>query len=200
MYILITLTGNSAYGKVLQSLETHRDVMFCEVKDENISKYINNPRFHSLDELGDNIVELENFKSKQRLNVPIQIGFFTLEYAKLSILKFYYDFILKYLPLNAFCLIESDTDALYLALSEKSFYSCVKPEMRNEFIKEHDKWLCRDYCDDHKVLFFKNAFGGHAWEAQKCCKTAAKYYQREAGLFHCENVSKGVVALCSKFH
>ena len=190
--------GNSAYGKVLQSLETHRDVKFCEVKDENVSKYIKNPRFHSLSELGGDVIELENFKDKQRLYVPIQIGFFTLEYAKLSILKFYYDFILKYLSSDSFCLIESDTDALYLALSEQSFYLSVKPDMRNEFVEEHEKWLCREYCDNHKVLFFENVFSGHTWDPKECCKTVAKFYQRQAGLFHCENVSKGVVALTSK--
>jgi len=85
-------------------------------------KFVNNPRFNDLEEIGEGIVEIENRKSKLKLNIPIQIGFFVLEYAKLSILKFYYDFIMKYLPFDSFCLIQSDTDALYMALSVRSSF------------------------------------------------------------------------------
>lgn len=180
------------------NLENHTDTVFCHQDDTTVSKHVNNPRFNNLQEISDDLLEIQNRKSKLRLNVPIQIGFFVLEYAKLSILKFYYDFILKYLPLDGFCLIEADTDALYLALSEKTLYSTVKTGMRAEFMEEHDQWLCREYCDIHKPNFFKAMFSGHIWEPEDCCKTVAKYYQRSAGLFHCENVSTGVVALCSK--
>lgn len=161
-------------------------------------KFVNNPRFNDLEEIGEGIVEIENRKSKLKLNIPIQIGFFVLEYAKLSILKFYYDFIMKYLPFDSFCLIQSDTDALYMALSEKSLYLTVKESMRAQFIAEHDTWLCKEYCDQHKSDFFEAVFSDQEWKPESCCKDNAKYFKRQAGLFHCENVSKGVIALCSK--
>lgn len=41
-------------------------------------------------------------------------------------------------------------------------------------------------------------FNGQTWNPLDCCKASAKFHKRSLGLFHCENVSRGVVALCSK--
>lgn len=46
-----------------------------------------------------------------------QIGFSILNYAKLSLLSFYYDFLFKYLNRNDFEFLECDTDSSYIALS-----------------------------------------------------------------------------------
>ena len=196
---MLCVAGNSAYGRTLVNLESHTDIMFCELDDTTASNFINNSRFSGLQEIGEGLVEIQSRKAKVKLNVPVQIGFFVLEYAKLALLRFYYDFLLKFLPMDSFCLIEADTDALYLALSKSSLYMTVKVELRSEFVEEHDKWLAREYCDEHKSEFFSRVFNGYEWNPiEECCQTSAKYYKRSAGLFHCENISKGVVALCSK--
>ena len=56
--------------------------------------------------MGD-IAEVESVKNKVTLDIPIHIGFMVLERAKLILLQFYYDFLLKYLPLDGFCLVQA---------------------------------------------------------------------------------------------
>ena len=191
-------TGNSAYGRTLVNLEKHKDVSFHQSNDYSIANLINNNRFQGLDEIGESIVEVEQSKAHVRLSVPIQIGFFVLEYAKLLLLRFYFDFLLKFLAFDTFSLIQCDTDSLYLSLCEKNLFATVRPGMRELFAQEYEQWMSRGYCDSHKTLFFDTVFSGKDWNPQDCCKASAKYYLRQPGLFHLENISKGVVALSSK--
>ena len=56
-------------------------------------------------------------KSHQKLNLPIQIGFAILQYAKLKMLEWYYDFLLEYVDKSDFEYIEMDTDSAYFAVT-----------------------------------------------------------------------------------
>ncbi|XP_067945797.1 uncharacterized protein [Watersipora subatra] len=193
------LIGNSAYGRTLTNIETHTDVSFHEADDITAGRLINNQQFRDLQQIDeDKIIEVEKAKRVVRLNIPVQIGFFVLEYGKLHLLRFYYDFLLKFISFEDFCLIQCDTDSLYMSLSEDTFYLAVIKSKRGEFIDECENWLSREYCHDHKDDFFKAVFAGQCWQSQQCCTQAAKYYLRQAGLFHLENVSEGIIALCSK--
>jgi len=89
-------------------------------------------------------------------------------------LKFYYDFLLKFLSLDSFALIQMDTDSIYLALSKKTLYLAVKSDMRNEFEQKHTSWMCREYCDEHKLQYFQCMFNGQTWNPLDCCKASAK--------------------------
>jgi hypothetical protein len=54
---------------------------------------VNNPRFKSANQLDDDYFEVESRKGEIQLNLPIQLGYFILQYAKLRMLEFYYDCI-----------------------------------------------------------------------------------------------------------
>ena len=54
---------------------------------------VNNPRFARMNEISEDIYETELFKTRLNMNVPIQIGFAILNYAKLSLLKFCHNFL-----------------------------------------------------------------------------------------------------------
>ena len=192
------LMGNSAYGRTLLDIESHLNVTFHHSDKGDVSQLVNDRHFRQLEELGDDLVEIQSAKQLLKFNVPIQIGFMVLNYAKLALLKFYYDFLLKYLPLDGFCLIQADTDSLYLALSEKSLYETVKPSMRNQFVNEYESWMAKEYCETHKNQFFECVFAGKVWKSEDCCQQSAHYHKRTPGLFHCEINARGVVALCSK--
>lgn len=53
-------------------------------------------------------------KKKVKLNLPVLVAFFVYSYAKLRILEFYYDFLDRVLPREAFEMIEMDTGELHL--------------------------------------------------------------------------------------
>lgn len=191
--------GNAAYGRCLLNAEGFKRISYTPAQDEvEISRRVNDKRFYELTELGDHTVEMQHLRPQTIADSPVHVGFFVLEYAKLLLLRFYYDFLTVFLDDKSFCLISSDTDSLYMGLSEHTFYEAVKPSMRGDYMKAHDQWIAREYCDHHKSKYFVKVFAGKKWKPKECCQLVAKYYSRQAGLFHVENVSQGVVALCPK--
>lgn len=56
------------------------------------------------------LFEIERSKKKLNLNLSIQIGYFILQYAKLNMLHFYYDFMDRYVNRADFEHCEMDTD------------------------------------------------------------------------------------------
>ena len=58
----------------------------------------NLPQFKKLTPLieEEEYYEIEKYKKYLRMSLPIQIGYFILQYAKLRMLQFYYDFMLKF--------------------------------------------------------------------------------------------------------
>ena len=67
------------------------------------------------------------------MDLPIQIGFFVYQYAKLRMLEFYYDLIDKFLDRSDFEYCEMDTDSVYIALLGESVDALIKPQLRAEY-------------------------------------------------------------------
>lgn len=55
------------------------------------------------------VYELHKAKKKIRFDLPVLIAFFVYSYAKLRMLQFYYDFLIKVLDPSDFELVEMDT-------------------------------------------------------------------------------------------
>ena len=62
------------------------------VNESEIGTEIMDEHFYNLTELPDGYYEVEKTKKKINLDLPIHLGVFILNYAKLRILEFYYDF------------------------------------------------------------------------------------------------------------
>ena len=88
--------------------------------------------FKRLRDITDDLYEIESVKAKVEHKEPIVVGFFILQYAKLRMLEFYYNFFNKYCNEIMFEELEMDTDSLYLALGAENLYDCIKPEKREE--------------------------------------------------------------------
>jgi hypothetical protein len=74
--------------------ERHQDVAYLSGVTA-FKMAVNNPRFKSATQLDEDYFEVESRKGKIELNLPIQLGYFILQYAKLRMLEFYYDCIDK---------------------------------------------------------------------------------------------------------
>ncbi|PIK33652.1 hypothetical protein BSL78_29538 [Apostichopus japonicus] len=167
------LIGNSAYGKTVTNKEKHLDVVVCN--DDKVFQTINNPFFRSLSPLGNSKYEADLHKRVIDLDLPIQIGFFVYQYAKLRMLQFYYDFMLKFVDPVDFEYCEMDTDSAYIAISGTSLEDVIKPEMRSFFEQEKHLWFPRSDTIEHK-----------------------QYDKRTPGLFKLEWQGDGIVSLNSK--
>ena len=165
--------GNSSYGKTITDQERHREVKFCE--ETKASRLINTPFFREIDQIEGNTYEVQSCKKTIKLNLPMQIGFFVYQYAKLRMLQFYFDFLDKYLDRRDFQYCEMDTDSAYIAISGPSVESLVRPELREEFEKDKCKWFPRTDTSENKA-----------------------YDKRTPGLFKEEWSGEGIIGLSSK--
>ena len=84
------LIGNSSYGRMITNKEKHHDIVY--VDESEISTEITDNHFYDMTELPDGYYEVEKTKKKINLDLPIHIGVFILNYAKLRMLEFCYDF------------------------------------------------------------------------------------------------------------
>ena len=94
--------------------------------------------FYSLTELPNGYYEVEKTIN---LDLPIHLGVFILNYAKLWMLEFYYDCVDKYLFHEDFEYSEMDTDSAYMAISGDSFESLIKPDLHEEFQNDKHNWF-----------------------------------------------------------
>ena len=77
--------------------------------------------------------EVEEIKRKISLNLPIHMGVFMLNYAKLRMLQFYHDFINYELLYKEFHMLEMDTDSDYLGITVKEAEDLIEPELKEQF-------------------------------------------------------------------
>ncbi len=168
------LLGNSGYGSCIMDKEKHRDVLY-EDEECKILQKINEPQFVHLTEL-DDLVEIERKNKKIKMNVPVQIGFTVLQYAKLHMLSFYYDCVELYVPRNSFQYLEMDTDSAYMALTKESLMDFIPEAVKESWGHEPHKFFPRECCDEHK-----------------------KYDRRKPGLMKQEiSSAQEMICLCSK--
>ena len=115
------LIGNSSYGKLITNNEKHHDIVY--VDESEIGAEIMDEHFYGLTELPNGYYEVEKTKQRIILDLPIHLGVFILNYAKLRMLEFYYDCVDKYLSREDFEYSEMDTDSAYMAISGDNFES-----------------------------------------------------------------------------
>ena len=191
------LLGNSAYGKTVTNVTKHTNISF--VSEDELAEHVLDPLFKKFTYLSDTFVEVEKQKKVLKHDLPLHIGYFVYQYAKLRMLQFHYDCLDKYVDRADYELCEMDTDSLYLVLSTTTLEKAVRPHLRREFFKRYHKWFPAEACDKHRLDFVRVKSQGEPWEAQEqCCKDRKAFDRRTPGLFKLEYKGDGIVALCSK--
>ena len=125
---------------MIMDQEKHQKIIYVK-GDKDIQMKVNDPHFKKLTEFSEDFCEVEMSKSKQILNLPIQIGYSILQYAKLKMLEWYYDCLDYYVERSDFEYIEMDTDSAYFAMSGKTLVDIVKPHLKEEFLHKIFKSL-----------------------------------------------------------
>lgn len=139
-------------------------------------------------------------KNKIFWQLPLQIGYFVYQYAKLRMLQFYYDCIDKYVDRSDFQLCEMDTDSLYMALSAPRFDETVRPELKDSFFRNYSQWFPGQACDEHHQNFVDSKTKNQPWDPSSCaaCCKRRSDDKRTPGLFKTEYTGDCFVGLCSK--
>ena len=142
--------------------------------DAKASHKVNTSPFRKLENITKDTYE-ESCKKTIKLNLPIQVGFFLCQYAKLRMLQFYYDILDMYLDHAYFQMCEMNMDSVYIAISGDNEESSLKPELKAEFEQDKCNWFPRTDTAEHKA-----------------------YDKRTSGLLKVEWEGQGIVGLCSK--
>ena len=191
------LLGNSAYGKTVTNIDRHRNVKYCT--EVGTSACINNKRFRQLDVVTEDVYEITSNKARLTYDLPLHIGFFVYQYAKLRMLQFYYDFVARYVDRSLFQYCEMDTDSAYIALAGESIDDLVTPEHRKHYFKHRSEWLPAECCDEHKEEYVNTRLAGRSWTAtESCCLARKAFDKRTPGLFKVEWCGNDFIGLCSK--
>ena len=184
------LIGNTSYGKLITNKEKHHDIVY--VDESEIGAEIMDEHFSGLTELPNGYYKVEKMKQRIILDLPIHLGVFILNYAKLRMLEFYYDCVDKYLSREDFEYSEMDTDSAYMAISGDRFESLIKPELREEFEKDKHNWFITPRAPQgkHTPALFKVEF-----EGDKIISLCSKSYCTENSTgqvkFSMKDVNKG---------
>ena len=118
---------------------------------------VNDKKFKELNKLTEDVAEVVMGKHSIVQDTPIQLGKFILDYAKLRMLQFYYDFLDYFIDRKHWEYAEMDTDSAYFAVSadevneqgqDVSLESLVKDDLKEQFEEEKDTWLVTCTCGD----------------------------------------------------
>lgn len=133
-------------------------------------------------ELQDEVYEVEKAKKMIIFYLPIQTGYFILQYAKLRMLQFYYDFMDSHVSRKYFQYCEMES------ISGSSLEDVIRPEMMGSY--RHGLY---GYCSDVDI----EADDKYHWFPGQCCEKHKKYDKRTPGLFKLEFQGDEMVSLCS---
>ena len=154
------LLGNSGYGKTITNVDRQLDVVV------------------------DNAYEIEMNKKTVTYNLPVNVGFFVLQYAKIRMLQLYYDFINRCLERPLLQYFEMDTNSVYFSLAGESVDDLVTPELREHYFRHRSEWLLSECCDDHGNEYVHCRLANRPWFGDEtCCKARRAYDKRTPGLF-----------------
>jgi hypothetical protein len=176
--------GNAAYGGTIMDKSRHQKTIICNAQEFNRLKY--SCWLKDFTEHGKDVFELQLIKRQYKQDTPIQVGYSVLQYAKLRMLEFKYDFMAKYIDDSHYQYILMDTDSAYMALTSKKFEDLVKPSLVKEFEAERHKWLPRT--DDKTRIGLNNGL----------TLTLNKYDTFTPGLFKTEKEGRALIALTCK--
>ena len=173
------ILANSAFGSCAINKMSHAEVKYVE-GEENACREANSKLFKKMMQLDENydFYEVEKMKKKIVLDSPAIIAYYVLQYAKLRILQFYYDFLDVYVDRENYMLCQMDTDSVYFAIAGQNLKDVIKLEYQEKF-----NHCLQGFCNVDEV----EADDEYHWLPRECCKKHNSFDQRTPGLFKLEH-------------
>lgn len=198
---LCKLIGNSCYGVLITDVCKFNYVSYSD-ELRRAQMHVNNSRFKDLSVVGDEYYELISHREKVNISMPQHIAFAILNLSKLTMLRYVYDMLDRYIPRSMYSLVATDTDSIYTSLAANELASLVRPWLRDEFKRNYDIWFHKCYCPTHEEQFFYCAFNDRMGDWKPCddCKVIKLHHSRDLARFKLEGVGVIAYALSSKLY
>ena len=103
------LLDNSFYGKTMENVRKHRDIRLINTENKR-SKLASEPNYYSTKHISENLLIMEMKKRDAYMNKPIYLGQAILDYSKILMHEFWYDYLRpKYGDKIKLCFMDTDT-------------------------------------------------------------------------------------------
>jgi hypothetical protein len=145
--LILCLFTFSCYGKSIQNVDAYKDVFILD--EAQFEREKQNPFYQGSSDLDGKYYECTFLKKKIMHNRNTAFGWHVYSYAKLMLLKFFYDFLRRYFHPRDFEPVLADTDSMYVAFSAKDWESLVWPDRREHYLANRHNWLPRRPEDAH---------------------------------------------------
>ena len=195
---LFKTLANSCYGRFLVNVANYKQIEYADPK--KAKQLMNEPRFQKLTELSDSVSEVEMDRKNLIWRLPLQVGLFILDYAKLHMLRFHYEMINKFVPPSEIQLLYEDTDSAWFAHTASDLQNLIPRPLRQTFFEEYHLWFPAPCCERHHNDFVRHGVKKQKWDPSKCdeCIKSYHYNRRTLGLFKVEFSGDIFIGLCSK--
>jgi hypothetical protein len=137
---LFKLIGNSSYGRLMINRSFFTKVIIATYLQLEKAKI--KDTFKTVEEF-DQCCEITSTPETINVDMPVHVAHFVYQYAKLRMLKFYFECIDRFIDRSRFQYTHMDTDSAYLAINGETLYDVIKPEKLQEFNRVHDDWFPR---------------------------------------------------------
>ena len=159
--LMAKLIGNSAFGSTITNKDKHREVVLQRYATTEKTGGGGSPlagsdyravvasllNFIKYEQISPQLLEVERRHDKIVYDQLRYIAKTIFDRAKLSVLKFYYDFLKVVLMPDCFCLLETDTDSIYIATKYEKFEDNIDPEKRDLYEKLKSDYFITDECE-----------------------------------------------------
>ena len=184
--LIYKLISNSAFGSILLDYTKFSKTRFVK-GHHKLGLLVNSPQFQTYTHLKEDYFEVEMKHKCITENMPIQLGFFILQYAKLRMLQFY-KFLVSTCERSRFLLLNHDTDSCYIGLNGINLIDIVKPEHKESF-----NHMLNGHCDDSLNDMVERRF-----LCRTCCAKHNAFDQKSPGVFKEEFRGTECLSLFSK--
>ncbi len=183
------VVGNSAYGSLLLNKSKYTSIQYCGAG--KASRYVRSPLFRRSQQLADDLFEVEMTPSKIDMDSPTQLGAHVLSCAKLTMLKFVYEYLDVLVSRKHLRILCTDTDSIYVSLSSENFDELILPSAAEMYRAQ-----CYDHHDTapEDILPMKNV----GFFPRLCCAAHRQLDEKTPLFFKTEFTGKRFVGLSSK--
>ena len=125
------LMNNAVFGKTMENFRKHRDIKLVTT-DKKRNKLVSEPNYHTMNYISEDLSIIEKKRMKVKMNKPIYLGLSTLDFSKILMYEFWYDYMKpKYNDKVKLCYM--DTDSFVMNIKAEDFYKDIANDVEKRF-------------------------------------------------------------------
>ena len=125
------LMNNAVFGKTMENVRKHRDIKLVTTYKKR-SKLVPEPNYHTMNYISEDLSIIEMQRRKVKMNKPIYLGLSILEFSKLLMHEFWYDYMKPNYGDNV-KLCYMDTDSFIMNIKTEDFYKDIANDVEKRF-------------------------------------------------------------------